>query len=226
MNGSNVQSSRGVTLVGGGAPDETIVRDLLSNAPFLVAADGGANGCVSFGLSPSAVVGDFDSVTPETRKNLPETRFLHVSEQDTTDFEKCLTAIEAPYILATGFTAGRLDHTLAVFSALAQYQRIPVIVVGERDVIFAAPSELELNVAPGTRVSLFPLQEVRGTSKGLKWPLDGLSLSPMGQIGTSNEATGTVSLTFDRRGCLVILPRDSLMTALYALIGPSSVLEE
>ncbi|MEM7751994.1 MAG: thiamine diphosphokinase [Pseudomonadota bacterium] len=215
----NVQSSRGVTLVGAGAPSEAAIRHLLSHAPVLVAADGGANACHRFGLSPEAVIGDFDSVDPTLRDSLRETQFIHVTEQDSTDFEKSLTNIDAPFILATGFTSARLDHTLAALSALAQHEGRPVIVFGEDDIVFAAPERLTLDLSAGTRVSLFPMAPIRGQSTGLKWPLEGLNLAPNGRIGTSNEATGPVTLKFDAPGCLVILPPEALPSALAALTG-------
>lgn len=219
MTNGNVQSSRGVTLVGGGAPEEEAVRVLLSHAPDLVAADGGANACHAFGLSPLAAIGDFDSLKPEIRQHLTGTRFLHVAEQESTDFEKSLTRIDAPFILATGFTAGRLDHTLANLSVLVQFDGPPVLVLGGADILFAAPPRLNLDVAPGTRVSLFPMVPVHGRSTGLKWRIDGLDLAPNGRVGTSNEATGPVTLDFDSPGCLVILPRAELPAALAALTG-------
>lgn len=217
MTDGNVQSSRGVTLVGGGAPDHDDIRHLLTLAPDLVAADGGANACLEAGLAPLAVIGDFDSLGPETRAKLPDTQFLHISEQDSTDFEKSLTRIDAPFILATGFTARRVDHTLAVMSALVQHRISPVLVVGGEDVIFAAPETLTLDLGEGTRLSLFPMSRIRGRSKGLRWPIDDLTLEPDGRIGTSNITTGPVTLEFDRTGCLVILPRAALAVALSAL---------
>jgi len=219
MTSRNVQSSRGVTLVGAGDPEAGDIRLLMSHAPDLVAADGGANACLSFGLTPIAAIGDFDSLDPATRERLPNMRFIHVAEQDSTDFDKSLTTIDAPFILATGFTAGRLDHTLAVMSALVQHRDTPVVVLGGDDVIFAAPERISLALPTGTRVSLFPMTAVRGQSTGLKWPIDGLTLEPNGRIGTSNVAEGPVTLSFDAPGCLIILPRAALEPALHALTG-------
>ncbi|MEO1536917.1 MAG: thiamine diphosphokinase [Pseudomonadota bacterium] len=216
---SNVQSSRGVTLVGGGAPQAEDVRLLMSHAPDLVAADGGANACLRFGLPPLTVIGDFDSLTAETREALPQTRFIHIAEQDSTDFQKCLANIRAPFVLATGFIARRVDHTLAALSALARHNAYPVILLGEKDIAFSAPPSLVLPLDAGTRVSLFPVSRVQGRSTGLKWPIDGLTLSPDGRIGTSNEATGPITLDFDQNGCLVILPRAALVVTLAALTG-------
>lgn len=226
MTRCNVQSSQGVTLIGAGRPEPSDISLLLDHAPVLVAADGGANLCLEHGFAPVAVIGDFDSLTDDTRAALPETRFIHIAEQDSTDFEKSLMRIDAPFILATGFTGARLDHTLAALSALAQHNGPPVIVLSEEEIIFHAPRTLTLKLAAGTRVSLFPLGPVHGRSKGLKWPIDELTLRPDGRIGTSNEATGPVSLSLDAPGCLVILQRAVLLAALRALCDPASVPEE
>ena len=217
MSDGNIQSSRGVTLVGGGDPQAETIRQLLTLAPDLVAADGGANACVSFGFAPVAAIGDFDSLTSETRDALPETRFIHVAEQDSTDFEKSLTRLDAPFILATGFTSARLDHTLAALSALARHTGPPVLLLGEADVVFAAPETLRMELEVGTRLSLFATTPTTGRSNGLKWPIDGLTFDPMRRTGTSNEVTGPVALEFDAPGCLVILPADALLVALSAL---------
>lgn len=226
MGDSNVQSSRGVTLVGGGDPRAESIRRAMAFAPDLVAADGGANACVAAGLKPIAVIGDLDSVAPEARKTLSETRFIHVAEQDSTDFEKSLTRIAAPFIIAVGFAAARVDHTLAALSALARHTALPTLILSETDVIFAAPPHIVLDLAPGTRVSLFPFAPVSGRSTGLQWPIEGLRLDPMGRIGTSNEATGRVTFDFDGPGCLVILPQGALQAALAALTGSPVVRAE
>lgn len=220
MIGDNVQSSRGVTLVGSASPDTRDIALAMDRAPVLVAADGGANFCLREGIFPHAVIGDFDSLDPDARAALPDTRFLHVSEQDSTDFEKCLTRIEAPFVLATGFTADRLDHTLAVLSTLARQVGPPTVILGTHDIVFAAPTELALALTPGSRLSLFPMGPVAGRSTGLRWPIEGLSFAPAGLIGTSNEVTGPVRLSFDMPGCLVITPRDALDPVLEALLGP------
>ena len=190
-------------------------------APTLVAADGGADLCLAAGIPPVAVIGDMDSVG--VRDRLPDTRFIEVSEQESTDFEKALTRIRAPFVLAAGFTGARLDHTLAVLSTLPKGIGPVTLVLGRDDVIFAAPQRIVLDVEAGTRVSLYPLTRLTGRSTGLEWPVEGLVLSPLGRLGTSNRATGPVTLEFDMPGCLVLMPRAALRTALSALLGPDAV---
>lgn len=213
-----VQSNSGVTLIGGGETDAGAVRTALRIAPELVAADGGADVALSFGLHPIAVIGDFDSISASARALLPADALFPVAEQDSTDFTKCLRAIEAPFILALGFTGARLDHTLAAFNTLALHPERRVIVLGGPDLCFLSPPALSLDLAVGTRFSLFPMAHVSGTSRGLRWEIGGLDFAPDGVSGTSNEvAASRVEVTFARPGMLVILPSEALAVVIAAL---------
>ncbi len=217
-----VESDARVTLLGGAGFDPGVLRACLGLAPGLVAADGAARDALAAGLVPDAVIGDFDSLDADTRAWLPADRLHHVPEQDTTDFEKALSRIRAPLVLAVGFTGRRLDHELAVYNALVRCPGRPCIVVGAEDICFLAPPGLALDVAKGTRVSLFPLARVTGRDTGLLWPIEGLVFAPDGRVGTSNVAQGPVTLAFDAPGMLVILPRTELGAAIAGLEQPAS----
>ncbi len=206
-----------VTLVGGGDADAAQFRLALALAPRLLAADGGANMAVAEGLRPELVIGDFDSVTAETLATIGPDRQMHIPEQESTDFEKCLMRIRAPFILGLGFMGPRADHGLAAWNALVRHAGAHCILLGPKDLAFAAPARLALDLAPGTRISLFPMARVTGQSRGLRWPIDGLVLAPDGRVGTSNEAEGQVDLAFDGPGMLVILPVGCLTPAITAL---------
>ena len=219
MKVSNVQSKVGVTLVGGGNPTPEEIVKAMAIAPFLMAADGGANFCVAAGEEPLVVMGDLDSVSDATRARLADAEFISIAEQETTDFEKCLTRIDAPFVLATGFTQGRLDHTLEAFSVLARNPGPPTIVTSDTDIAFAVPEFLALDLPEGCRVSLFPMTKVRGRSEGLQWPIDDMTLDPLQRTGVSNVSLGKVRLTMDNQGCLILLPRELLDEAIAALIG-------
>ena len=212
-----VKSDTGVTLVGAGHPNAPDIAASMALAPHLVAADGGANSCIAADAEPCAVIGDLDSITNETRAALPKARILEYADQDITDFEKCLRLIDAPFVIATGFTDGRLDHTLAVLSVLARCIGPPTLVLGNEDVAFAAPRQLVLDLPVGTRFSLFPMTPVEGSSTGLRWPIDGLTLDPLGRLGTSNQASGRVELDFDSPGCITLIPKAHLSLAIAAL---------
>lgn len=205
-----VESDAPITLVGAGSLTKQDIMEARMVAPQVVAVDGGAAHCVRFGLTPEAVIGDFDSASEASLAALPTVPRYRISEQESTDFDKALRSVATPLTVGIGFGGARVDHHLAAFNTLVCRPEARCILLGGEDVVFAAPPELTLEVEVGTRVSLFPLAEVSGRSVGLEWPIEGLVLSPIGRVGTSNRATGEVHLQMDRPGMLVILPRNCL----------------
>lgn len=208
----------GVTLIGGGAVTDGDLAQALALAPVVAAADSGADKALAAGLVPQAVIGDFDSISDAGRAAIPPDRLHRVAEQDSTDFWKCLARIAAPLVVAVGFSGPRIDHLLACLTTLVRLRRPPCLLLGGEDVAFAAPPVLRLDLSPGTRLSLYPLGPVRGTGRGLRWPIDGLTLDPARRVGTSNETTGPVDLALDGP-CIVILPRGHAAEAARAIGG-------
>lgn len=210
----------GVTLLGGGPWQDQDLTRALAHAPTLVCADGGANALAERhpGLTPDLIVGDLDSLSHRAGWDAAlGDRLVHIAEQDSTDFDKCMRTVTAPFFIGVGFIGGRIDHELAVFSSILREPR-PVLLVADEDVICAAPRSISFEATVGQRVSLFPLLPVRGTSEGLRWPLDGLTLAPGGVIATSNEASAkVVRLGFESRGALLILPKERLASTLRAI---------
>lgn len=213
--------ARPVTLVGGGVLARRPLDIALSIAPDLVAADGAADVVADYGLRPAAIVGDMDSLDDPSAWTASGVPTIEIEEQDSTDFEKCLAAIEAPFFLGVGFTGRRMDHTLAVFHAMLARSDKPVVLIGEEDVITLIPPRrrLELALRPGALVSLFPLCPVTGqVSEGLRWPIDGLSFRTGAQIGTSNEAVSRdIALAVDAAGLLIMLEPEFLTSLLHGL---------
>jgi thiamine pyrophosphokinase len=203
-----VRSEFPVTLVGGGPLEAGDLDAALALAPLIVAADGGLDHLARFGRAPAAVIGDMDSASPGLVGAACAT--IHaIAEQDSTDFEKCLRSIAAPLVIGVGFLGGRTDHSLAAMNALVTSSGPPVLLLGGPDLCFACPPDLRLDLAAGSRVSVFPMAPVVGrVSEGLRWSVEGLAMAPDGRIGTSNEALGgAVRLGFDRPGAILILPR-------------------
>lgn len=202
-----VARKAGVTLVGGGGFLRATLEHCLRVAPHLVAADGGAGGALRHGAVPEATIGDLDSLAECDAAQLPAGSMHHIAEQDSTDFEKCLRNIAAPFVLATGFLGGRADHTMAALSALVQHKGARCILVGEVDIVVHLDAALDLDLPPGTRVSLFPMGEVTGHSRGLTYSIDGIRFAPWGRIGTSNAALGgRQHIAMDGPGMLLMLP--------------------
>ncbi len=191
----------------------------LRRAPVLVAADGGGDRALAAGRMPEAVIGDFNSLSVAARAAIPVDRQHVIAEQETTDFDKALRSIRAPFVLGLGFSGARVDHGLAVFHTLVQHPAQPCVILSAEDAVFLSPPEITLRMAVGDRLSLFPMGPVAGASAGLRWPIAGLDFSPHARIGTSNEVSAPeVRLSFDAAHMLVIVPRLRLDAVLSALV--------
>ncbi|MCV6597266.1 MAG: thiamine diphosphokinase [Mangrovicoccus sp.] len=199
-----------VLLIGAGPLDPGALRTMHQNGQKIVAADGGAAHVIAAGLRPDAVIGDMDSLDPALSGRLPA-KILHpIAEQDSTDFEKCLSRIAAPLVLAMGFASGRMDHLLAVFNGMIRHPDRRCVLIGSEDLAVVLPPRMDLELPVGTALSLFPMARCEMRGAGLQYPLDGLVFEPQGQIGTSNCVIGPVDLKVDGPGMLLILPKAHL----------------
>ena len=209
-----IESETGVTILGAGSARREDIADALSLAPFLVAADGGAASALECGFPLRAVVGDMDSLDGRLADRIPASVRFPVGEQDSTDFEKCLRIVDAPFVVALGVTSPRLDHGLASLNAIVRNHRQRVLIVTDEDVCFLAPPRIRLALGKGARVSLFPMRNAAGRSEGLEWPIDGIEFSPSGRTGTSNRASqDEIALEFEVPGMLVFLEKRHLAEA-------------
>lgn len=204
-----LESRQPVTLIGGGLLSDADLAQALPLAPVVAAADGGADAALAHGLMPMAVWGDFDSLSQAARQAIPAQNLHHITEQNSTDFEKCLGRIRAPLVLALGFSGARQDHFLAALTTLARRVGPPTILLAGDDAITLCPPRIALDLPPGTRLSLYPMGRASGRSTGLAWPIDGLAFTPDLRTGTSNRSTGPVTLTVEGP-MLLILPRSQL----------------
>ncbi|TCO70855.1 thiamine diphosphokinase [Rhodovulum euryhalinum] len=214
-----LHSPAAIAIIGGGFINPNHLARVCRLAAEVVAADGGADLALAAGLMPRLVIGDFDSISDRARATLPPDRLHHVTEQDSTDFEKCLRAVAAPLILGVGFMGARIDHALAAMNVLARHPDRRCILVGEADICFLCPPELCLAPPPGSRLSLFPLGPVQGESEGLRWPIGGIDFAPDGRIGTSNEVTGPVRIRIGSGAMIAILPEAELEATAEAVMA-------
>lgn len=206
-----------ITLVGGGDVSDPAFEQALQHAPSLVAADGGAQAILQRGKMPEAVIGDMDSLSGDLKASLSKSLLHEVTEQDSTDFEKCLMRIAAPLIIGIGFLGGRIDHQLAAFHALVRFPNQPCVLLGDEELVFLCPPKLDLPLVAGTPVSLFPMQAVTAQGLGLTWSFEQLDLAPGVRIGTSNRAEGAISLSATEAALLCILPAECLEAVVTAL---------
>ena len=212
-----VSSLEPVTLIGGGEVDLTDLATALALAETLVAADGGAALALDAGVMPVAVIGDFDSLSASDQDRIPASALFRIREQNSTDFDKALRNICAPVVVAVGFLGARVDHQLAAFNTLACHPDRLCVLLGRHELVFHLPRQIELPLSAGDVVSLFPMSEVTGRSRGLEWPIDGLQFATDQRVGTSNRATGPVNLEMESPGMLAMVPRRALVATVQAL---------
>ena len=189
MNELRLQSGdKPVILIGGGDLNRPLFDEMTSRGYPLVAADGGANALSDGDPVPDLIIGDLDSLADRASWQ-DKTNVIEVSEQDTTDFEKCLIATSAPLYLGFGFLGKRFDHSLAALHVLAKYAgNKRIVLIGADDIVFVPANPFEATLEIGSRFSVYPVCPVTfEASSGLKYPLDGLTLAPGAAIGTSNE---------------------------------------
>lgn len=188
-------------VAGGEAPPRERLAPRLSSFDLVCAADSGLDTLRAWGLEPDLVVGDMDSLSdPRLLEAYPRAEILRASrDKDETDTElglEALAARGAGRIVLAGGGGGRLGHLLALRAIL---ERAPAAgrprpaewhTANASVHLVESGRRLLLDAAPGSLVSVFPLASgARGmSSRGLAWPLAGLSWGP-GDFGVSNVAT-------------------------------------
>ena len=205
-------------IVGGADFSEELFKEVYDNEIPIIAADGGVNFLIEKNISPELVIGDLDSVSKQKIQNIEPEKIIRISEQDSTDLEKVLFNTQSPLTIGIGFLGAQIDHELAALSALVKFSHKKIIFIGEHDIVFLVPPSFSLRSFNGMRVSLYPLDEVKVHSDGLKWATDGLTMKPTGQLGTSNKAIGkSIHLAPDKPNLLLILPKTVLNEAISQL---------
>jgi len=187
-----------VILVGGSIVSLNLLK-LISKLHPIFAADSGANVLVNEKINFKAVIGDMDSINKEILKN-PKIETILISDQNSTDLEKCFSLVKANIFIGFGFLDLRLDHSLASLTAICKNNSAEaIILVGELDTVIWVKGEWSCNIPIGTRVSIWPLSDqLFLNSSGLKYPLKNLTMNPLNLIGTSNETVNdSFSLKID-----------------------------
>jgi thiamine pyrophosphokinase len=189
------------------------VRSLAARSGTVVAADGGANTCSRFGVTPDVIIGDLDSVTPRTLRRFRQSLLLYVDRQDTTDLEKAIEYLIAnaiPEAVIVGADGRRVDFTLGNFSVLWKYRgRIRLTIVGDGWYGVPVQDRLALDVQVGTVVSILPFGPARGvTLRGFRYPLRGATLR-VGEVGVSNEVRSRPASVAVASGALLVIVRQA-----------------
>ncbi len=213
-----------LVLVGAGRIDKKLLLRLHKNGATIIAADGGAKYCGKLNITPTAIIGDMDSL--KTKSAWAEkTKLVELKEQETTDFEKCLYSTSAHLTIALGMSGNRLAHTLSAIDIIGRYAcDRNIILIDEKDLAFGACGEFSLAIGAEQGLSIHPLCKIDfESSKGLKYPLDKITLAPNIKAGTSNKTNNYQFIITpkdnDKTPYLLILDRDKLDIIINKLIS-------
>jgi thiamine pyrophosphokinase len=207
-------SPRTLLVCNGEPPSRALLRRLAGEADIIVAADGGANVALRCGVKPDVIIGDLDSILPETIRTLRDSRVVRVKRQDNTDLEKALDFISASgpsEVEIIGATGGRIDFTLGNLSVFWNYtRRLGMTFLGDGWRAFPVGRRRMVDATPGVTVSLIPFGPCAGISlRGLRYPLNDATMR-VGEIGVSNVVrTSPFSVTV-RRGRMLLVVFDGV----------------
>jgi thiamine pyrophosphokinase len=180
-------------------------------------ADGGAAHALALGLTPAVLIGDLDSLAPETARQMAANGVIihrFPARKDQTDLELALqlAAIEQPdEILLVTALGGRLDQMLANIFLLTRPNYAParLSLADGRQWATALRSGQNLTLAgrPGDTLSLVPLTPtVTGVHlSGVEWPLTGAALSFGSTLSISNTLTGPEAHLSVGEGLLLVV---------------------
>lgn len=165
-----------------------ILKQIRRDVP-IIAADGAARW-----VHADYVVGDLDSLSISLNENV---EVFCLSDQETTDFEKCMRFVEEKNLLPSlviGISGGEIDHVLGniqvllkqtkdlSFFFLDDYQK------GLKIGLPLSKGLYHIEVKPNAIVSILPCYSCTLTTCGLFWELENQVITPNGLLATRNRA--------------------------------------
>jgi thiamine pyrophosphokinase len=185
---------RALIVCNGALPAPELLWENLQTTTLHIAADGGVKAFLRDGVVPHVVIGDLDSLPPDTPAHW---NIQHDPDQETNDLEKALHFSyqkHATTVVVLGALGLRTDQTLKNLSVMLQFapRFHELLFRDERFDSFLIPKEFHRATVPGKTVSLFPISgRVDGiTLSGLRYPLRNESLENGVRDGSSNETIG------------------------------------
>lgn len=184
-----------IIIANGDLPKRNHIKILMQkNYNTIICADGGANSAAKLNVIPDFIIGDFDSVTDETKKIFyNKSKFIQIKRQNDTDVEKCLKfAIKNKFseAILLGATGDRLDHSICNLGIVLKfYDKIKIKIVHQKSLLIPISGEVNFKTTKGETISLYGFDEKTFiTSIGLKYKLKKESLPFGKKESTSNVA--------------------------------------
>lgn len=173
------------------------IKEHLNSDDYYVACDGGLDIIDSLNITPNVIIGDLDSVNPDTIKKYKDTKILeYPPEKDLTDLDITINYcenlnIKYDEILIFGATNGRADHYIANVFLIEKYYNKGVIIklIDENNILFVTDKNISVTKLK-KYLSLIPLtNSVIVSIKGVKYELENKTVSKFDEnlMMVSNE---------------------------------------
>ncbi|GBD86786.1 thiamine pyrophosphokinase [bacterium BMS3Abin03] len=203
-----------IILANGKPPQKSIITFFQKNGyDTLICADGGANSALKLSLTPDYIIGDLDSISKAALKKFEnKSKIIQHKRQTDTDVEKCLKfAINKKFneALLIGVTGDRLDHTFCNLGIVLKFfAKINLSLIAENSYLKPYAHNVELKSIKGEIVSLYGFDsKTKITSKGLKYPLNNISL-PFGKKESTSNVSNSNRVCIKIKNGVIFIIRD------------------
>lgn len=182
-----------VIVANGAFPERGDALELLQHAEHIICCDGAIDKLTRHGFVPTAVVGDCDSIAPESLGRWGG--ILHPDRsEEYNDLQKALRFCIKEHltqVALVGCEGLRDDHFIANLSILVTYSRVlSLVMVTQEGVFNVLHQSATLPSRPGQQVSIFTKDErLPLTFHGLKYPVRRRAFQYLWE-GSLNEALG------------------------------------
>ena len=221
---------KAVVISGGNRVSKERVLSVMKDCDLLLCADSGADHAKAYGLVPDYVIGDMDSINPNTIKRIKTSRLLvSQPEKDYTDthlaVEKAIKSgcDRIDILCATGL---RSDHSMANIRLLLYIDRmgstgrIMLIfnlpgglagrIIDDENIIYICTGKTSFRGMKGRTVSLMSMAcNTEGiTLEGFKYPLNDYNAGLDWVFGISNVIISDDASVSIKKGCLLVFEID------------------
>lgn len=203
--------NRCVIVAGGDCKDLSVINE----NDFLIAADSGLNVLLKNNITPSLIVGDFDSFDGELPSNV-ETIVLPTHKDDTDLLYAAKIGVERGFstFLILGGYGSRPDQNYAMYETLLWLKRNEAVTNVKAlctdfyvTIILNESVELDLEINQYLSVFAFGGVADRVSVTGTEYELNDYTLKPGVPIGVSNEISnsGKISISVKNGALLVFV---------------------
>jgi len=178
-----------VILANGEFPNHNTPLQALDLAESIICCDGSVESLINYGKHPQAIVGDFDSISKNFKKDFADI-LVHTADQSENDLRKTLKWVEkfgGKSVTILGASGKREDHLLGnIFSILQFDIKIDTVMITDYGKFYMVHKSQSFDGFRGQKVSLFSVDKsIKITTDGLKYPLQNETLSTL-YMGTLN----------------------------------------